>query len=287
MVGNSYTLKIKTADGKEYQSSSVLLRPTPDIDNVYAQYLPAPIDGPSRIQFYVDTSDPQNKTHFYRWEYEETYEIKTPYESKFYWVGGNAVTDRGVSVSDCWASDTSKNILIETSTGLLEDKITSFPIHSVPAESQAMEVKYSLLVRQFSLSEKSYNFWNTLQKVNESQGTLFDIQPGEVTGNITSVTDPGLPVLGYFDACEVKVKRAFFTPDLFDGYVPPMYASSCTDDNIFKVLAQDIGSVMQQYQNAFEILDIAPTAPPGYLLLPKPCCNCTGQGTNVKPPFWP
>ena len=287
VVGNVYTLTIKTSDGRTYTSSEVTLKNTPPIGQVYAQFRSSRPVGPDGIQIYLKTEDPASQTHYYRWEYQETFEIKTPYDSKFYWIGGNSVTDRGTSVSNCWASDTSKNILIETTIGLQADRITAFPIRFVLAGSQDMVVRYSLLVKQFALSEQSYLFWKNLRKINESQGSLFDIQPGEVVGNISSATNPNETVLGYFDASAVSEKRAFFTPNQFDGYVPPMYRSSCSDNNILKVLAEDIGTFMQKYQNSFEILDIATDSPPGYLLLPKPCCNCIDQGTNIKPSFWP
>lgn len=286
VVGNVYSLLITTSEGIEYTSEEVTLRATPPISQVHAEFLSSRPAGPAGIQISLDTEDPTNQTHYYRWEYEETYEIKTPYDSKFYWIGGNAVTDRGVPVNDCWASDTSKNILVETTIGLQSDKVTSFPIRFVLAESQAMVVKYSILIRQFALSEESYQFWKSLRKINEAQGSLFDIQPGEVHGNMSSITHPEKAVLGYFDASAVTQKRVFYTPDQFAGFVPPLYHSSCSDNNILKVLAADIGKFMLQYQNSLEILDIATDAPAGYLLLPKPCCNCTDQGTNIKPSFW-
>jgi Domain of unknown function (DUF4249) len=286
-IGAVYKLQITTSDNKNYISKEVKLKPTPAIGNVYAKYPIFNTSGEKGIQIYLDTEDPANQTRFYRWEYEETYEIKTPYPSKFVWLGGNNITFRVQAVDNCWASDTSSNVLIRTTKGLVNDRVTAFPVKFISAESPELIIKYSILVKQYALTEEAYLFWKQLQNVNETQGSLFDIQPGEVNGNIISI-DSKDKVLGYFDAASTSSKRSFFTAKDFEesGYTPPQFLQSCYETDPVEIQIDQLGATMEIYQNSLAIYEALGAGPSSVLLLRLACCDCTSKGTNVKPSFW-
>lgn len=286
-IGETYKLLITTSDKKEYASKEVILKETPPIEKVYAKYPAYNASGDVGIQIYVDTEDPANKTHFYRWEYEQTYEIKTPFPSKFVWLGGNNITYRVQAVDNCWASDTSSNVLIKSTKGFLNDRVTAQPIKFIPATSPELVLKYSILIKQYALSEDAYLFWQQLQNVNETQGSLYDIQPGEVPGNLLSVNNDE-KILGYFDAATVSQMRSFFTPKDFEatGFSPPAFLQSCFETDPILVPIEQLGATMQIYQTSLTIYDAMGEGPSYVLLMRIPCCNCTSQGTNVMPDYW-
>lgn len=64
-----YRLRIKTAKGKEYLSDFVPVQHSPQIDSIYFKRTA------NEIQLFASTHDAQNKTWYYRWEYDETWEI--------------------------------------------------------------------------------------------------------------------------------------------------------------------------------------------------------------------
>ncbi len=288
IIGNVYTLYITTKSGQQLVSDEVTLRDTPDIQDIYAAYSPDLNVGGSKggIQIFLDTEDPNREAHFYRWEYEETWEIQTPFESEFAWLGGNNVVFRDVPVSICYASDTSNNILIQSTQGLNADKITAQVIQTIPEDSPQLIHKYSILVKQYAISENAYLYWKTLRDVNQSQGTLYDTQPGTVRGNITSLTDNQV-VLGYFDAGVVKQMRVFFTPTNFkaSGYLPPDYGSNCTFITAIQIPASQIGDFLSN-NPGLEIQGATGAGDATLYLLPTACCDCTSLGTNIKPSFW-
>ncbi|HWA35562.1 MAG TPA: DUF4249 domain-containing protein [Cyclobacteriaceae bacterium] len=282
IVGITYKLRIVRADGRRYSSSEVEMRPTPAIGNIYGRYLSDLPPDKRGVQIYVDTEDPERRIRFFRWQYVETYVVQTPFPSFFEWLGGNEWTTRTQPVGTCYPTDSSSNVLIESTVGLNESKV-SFPLRFFDKDSYALRIKYSVMVKQYSLSEQGYRYWNTLKAVNENQGTVYDKQPGTVAGNIKAEGSDEV-VLGYFDACAVSSKRIFLTPYQFEaaGYFPPHYQTSCKF--LLPVIApvDEIGFYMNQN--------------PGYLiwdatagnfeLLPKQCCDCTDLGTNIQPPFW-
>ncbi|MEO7992349.1 MAG: DUF4249 domain-containing protein [Chryseolinea sp.] len=289
VIGNTYVLNIKTQTGKQYISSEVELRDTPEIKNISATYtLDLPIgEGSGGFQFFLDTEDSTNQARFYRWEFKETYEIKTPFPSTFVWLGDNNVEFRDVPVDHCWGSDSSRNILIKSTQELGESKVTSEVIHSIPGYSPNMRIKYSILVRQFALSKDAYLYWKSLRDVNQSQGTLYDTQPGTVRGNITSLTSSEI-VLGYFDAGVIAEKRAFFVPSNFTaaGYKKPQFLTSCDNFIPIEVKLSNIGSYLSRYGENLEISEAVGTGDVTFYLRPRYCCNCTNLGINKKPSFW-
>ena len=286
--GKSYQLFIQTEDGRKYTSAQVKFKNTPEIQNIYGEYIGDRGDEGNGIAIYLDAEDPSGLTRFYRWELEETYEIKTPFPSNFIWIGGNNVIFRDQPVDNCWATDTSQNIMVATTANLQFDKITKHTLRFIPATSPVMRIKYSLLVRQYALDETSYLFWKMIHDVNETQGSLFDVQTGAVRGNIQSDLNPDEMVLGYFDAGVVAEKRVFFSPGDFtpSGYKVPKYLTVCSEYVPVEVSINDIGAYMEKNQEAMEISESTGFGAVTLHILPKYCCNCTDKGTNVKPSFW-
>jgi hypothetical protein len=288
-VGRSYSLHITTKGGETYKSDEVVLKDVPNIGSIYAIY-PSPepyaSDG---IQIYVDSPDPAHLTSFYRWEYEYTYEIQTPLISRLEWLGGNSVNVRSMPVDRCWPSDTSRNILIQDNSHLAQSGVKAFPIKFIPADGRDLAVKCSILVRQYPLDEVMYRYWNQIRKVNETQGTLFDIQPGPVQGNVRSTSNPDETVLGFFDAGVVKTKRAFFVPHDFAkaGFIPVDYFGVCNSINPAFVAFDKIGAYMSVSSATTAIVTAGVDQNgPYYVVWPKTCTDCTREGPNIMPDFW-
>jgi hypothetical protein len=289
-IGEKYKLKVRTAAGRDYVSSEVTMKTVPAIDDIYAKFLKDDKKKGRGIQIYLDTEDASNKTTFYRWDCVETYEVQTPFPSNYQWLGGNNVVFREHSVSNCWATDTIRNILLTNTSGLKSNKVSEYPIRFIAEDDYRFGVRYSVVVRQFALTQEGYSFWNNLKIVNETQGSLSDVQPGSVTGNITSLHDAGETVLGYFDASAVSEKRVFFSYQDFekDGYQRPTFRSSCFDFVAVEVAEGKIGDYMQRNEGKMVIWETLGSTPDPifFLMMPKRCCDCSDLGTTERPPFW-
>lgn len=287
VVGEGYTLSITTNSGRKYKSNQVMLRDVPPIGKIYAEFVTTPERG---IKISVDSEDPQNKTHYYRWDYIETYEIHTPFPSN-YWVppGTDSAVWRYDRVDVCWASDTLRKVLIKSTNTQAQDKVIGYQLRFIPESSYIFRVKYSMLVQQYALSEEAYNYWELTRIFNETQGSLADVQPGTITSNIVGVTDPKETVLGYFDASAISEQRVFFDYRDYkdDGYERPGFRSSCFELTPIYVVVVDIGPYMELHDHELAIWDAIGFWPTGQLeLLPIGCCDCSDMGTTVKPSFW-
>ena len=188
-----YRLRIKTTD-KEYASDYSAVVNSPPIDSISYK-----IDVASGLTVYANTHDPKNGTRFYRWEYQETWIIKSHYYS--YWASnGDTVLPRDLihdNIYTCWKNDTSSNVVLGSSAALKNDVIFENPITFIPSNSEKFTLEYSILVKQYGLTSNAYNFWTNLKKNTEQLGSIFDAQPSENQGNIHCVTTPSEPVVGF------------------------------------------------------------------------------------------
>jgi hypothetical protein len=287
-AGHSYTLHIKTSSGREYASRQVTYHDGPDITALYAKYVQK--DEMKGVEIYLDTEDPSGQAHFYRWNYIETYEVHAPFPSNWVWLGGNSVEFRYDGIDTCYVTDTLRNILIRTTNGFENDKISGQPIRFIHEKSYWLRYRYSILVQQFSLTEESYSYWETLRTFSERQGSLSDVQPGSLPGNIFSVNDANETVVGYFDVCKVSEKRLFTAAiDFYDDglLIPENFRSSCYKIPAIEIPELELGENMPKYERDMYIWEVYGFSPFAvFELMPKYCCDCRDQGPTQRPDFF-
>ncbi len=279
-----YRLHIVTADQKEYASDFVPFKHTPDIDSISWQ---RENDG---LKIYVSTHDPLNNTRYYKWDYEETWEIHSRYLSYADFVT-DPVTGQITSVASrnpapdpalyrCWQSVISTGINLGT-TEKLNNDIIYLPLVFIEPASEKLSILYSIYIKQYALSNEAYLFFQKIKKNTEQVGSVFDPQPSELKGNIHCITDPGEIVIGYVDISEEKTQRIFISaaevPDW--GYRPPCSEILIKNkpDSIFglgyvptDVASYGVGNRIETFHASSEF-----------------CVDCRTRGTNIKPSFWP
>lgn len=276
-VNDQYRLHIRTINNKEYYSEYVDYKPTPAIDSISWKRLD------KGVQIYANTHDPQNNTRYYRWDYDETWEFHSAYLSDFDYVDGSIKTrERDPNITICWNSKSSTNILLGSSAKLQNDVIFEAPLTLIPNRSWLLSVKYSILVKQYSLTEKAYQYWQNMMKNSEKIGSIFDPQPTELKGNLYAAADANEIVIGYISAGSIEEKRIFIR----SGQVPNWgYSHGCME----QVVANKKDSLEFIFgTGGFEpILEaVTPTGGEGYSYSTTDCVDCRTRGINVKPPFW-
>ena len=270
-----YRLRIITSNGGQYVSDFVPVRPTPPIDSIPW------IRQNDGIHIYVNTHDPANNTKYYRWDYTETWEYRTSWDSYLQYANNQVVPrDPNKHVSVCYDSRKATTILIGSSAKLSQDVIYETPLLNIPIGSEKITFTYSLLVKQFALTKEAFEYWQNLRKSTEQVGGLFDAQPSQITGNIHSVSNPNEPVLGFIGASSVVEKRIFIR---YLDVIPWPYIYNCVLRNV----PPDSIAFYFGFQGYIPISTLLPPGS-GYSASTGPCVDCTLRGgTIVKPPFWP
>lgn len=271
-----YQLYIRTTNSKEYYSDYIELRDSPEIDSL--TWRPQS-DG---ITLSVSTHDPSGNTRYYQWLYKETWEYTSKYFSTYKLVDGQAIPRPAEeSIYQCWRTDESTEVLINSTVTLSADQVSDFPIAFVPQGDFKLSRIYSLLVQQRALTKEAYTFWSELQKTTENIGGLFDPLPWQLTGNIHSVDDRSEPVLGYFSGGNAKEARIFVRFTDLPDYLQTIPRSNCVLDSIPL-------SELVNYPNSTYLIGGYGTVLEGFTSTTIGCVDCRYYGgVTTKPEFWP
>lgn len=277
------------ARGKEYVSEYSGKLITPDIDSVTWK------QNNNGVQFYIHSHDETNATRYYQWKFEETWEINSPFLSALEYTYDSNNKLLGVkykfenrmadtTMQRCWAKSNSQ-VLIVGSTEKLSEDVIYLPLHFVGAESEKMSVAYSILTKQYALSQRAYSFISTMKKNTEQLGSVFDPQPSQLSGNIKCITNPAEIVIGFVEVVEQKTKRIFINRRQLSSWNFINTCETTVIDNKPDSIAKYAGGLVPSVVN-YE--DIITGAIIDFKAAPAPCIDCKLRGaTNIKPAFWP
>jgi hypothetical protein len=296
-AGREYTLRIRTADGKEYESDACFLNEVRDIDTVYfGQANQTTDDGEVEqgIRVFIDSKDP-SEHKYYRWAYEEWWKFNIPYPVTHKYVDQNNIYPIPIENLTCYKNRKSDEVMIQFIDPEVTAEFIKKPVCFIASEkSDRLLLQYCIEVSQYAISEKEYEFWRLTKEINESGGDIFDKQPFPIISNIHCVSDPDESVLGYFQVCGVNKKMIYIKGSEITAMGLPPYHYDC---DMVVIGPQDyLGGAMtfdRIYHN-FTTLSynfIAPqyiysTVLDRLMFLDKNCSDCTRSGSPDKPEFW-
>ena len=283
-IGTQYKVKVITTDGNIYESDfNELLSPSPPIDNIYYEIEVRETNDPDKplngIQFYLDLNVPGDFARNYRWELEETWEYEAAYRIQYYYDGIIHEIDDPFFLFRCWRTEPIHKIYTFTTRYSTSNTINKFPLNYVSNQSNRLKIKYSLLVKQYSLSNTAYDYWFQVQKQSQERGGLYETQPVQIQGNISNINDPEEVVLGFFDVSSVPEKRIFVSESFnFRIHDAKCYLRVIDYDRQLRMY-----TIFPVYMISLSEMGVGPPYGVGY----GTCFDCTkGGGKTEKPDFW-
>lgn len=298
VAGRCYQLFFETSGGKQYQSNTQELIASPPIARIYDEYAEKANQRSGEIvkgiQFFVDTHDDTGKAQYYKYEWEETYEVYASYPSFYEFLPNpDTAVVRTEEVSPCYVTGQSTAITLGSTATLTDNHLTEMPVRYLTSETEHLLNTYSILVKQYVVGAEAYGYYRDILKNNHENGSLFDRQLGAVAGNIISVEDPDEMVLGFFEVSGVSEKRTFVKFDELDKRFPwpkPQYPCS-NSDQLIRISALDS---LGYYVNSkgYGIISaeycLGERCGTGFsaMLAPRYCTDCRFRGPADKPDFW-
>jgi hypothetical protein len=270
IIGREYTLYIEARNASDklssYRSFPMEMKPVPPIDSIYYEKQiindndndASPQEG---CQVYLNTIDPEGLCKYFRWDFNETWEFRLPYD---------------VDNQTCWATDHSGAINIKSTSALTENLIYRHPINFITNETDRLNIKYSMLINQYSISEDEFGYWKKLQNISDDVGGLYDIIPASITGNVYCTDDPNETVLGYFSVSAKSSKRIMIADNFaglrhdFNEYcatdtVPPGTQIPGLGTSLWIIIDYDAYRVLTRYRE---------------------CADCSYRGSLMRPDYW-
>ncbi len=286
--GTYYWVEVTTPEGKQYKSDSETLLPCPPIESIYYESKKLDTENPDKaingIQFYLDTDASGSGARNFLWNMTETWEYHSRYMVSDYYDGEiHFSLDYFDSIFYCWSSGAIYDIYTFTTENLESGKITRCPLNFVNNLSSRLSVKYSLLVSQYSISDKAYHYWNTLQQQSQGTGGFYETQPASVTGNVHCISDPDEIVLGYFMVSSVTQKR-IFVPRNFDFII---YTPQC---DRYDYTASQLRELLKDFKKKdypVFLVNLTNSEEGPWDFVEQYCFDCRKLGGTVnKPDFW-
>lgn len=298
-IGVKYQLKVLHG-GQLFVSSQVELVTPTEIDNLHwgpkdviDSELEQVVHG---AQFFIDSEESQNK--YFRYEWEGTHLILPPFAATHEVIDGR-IYEIDFVPSPCYSTGYSNKLLLATSTGLSQSRVLDVPVNFIAETDSKLRHAYSLLVRQYSLTESAYNYYKQLKDNNESSGSFFDAQQGSIIGNIRNDSDPESLVLGYFEVSGESAKRRKFTRGSdFQSLIAtapfPFYceeiivcdeSGECGDITEEITPAEAIEYITLGYADYIYQLDSS-GRPPVAFIHRRGCTDCSYYASTDTPDFW-
>lgn len=230
--GKSYRVSIRLRNGKQYESDFQEMPPALAIDSIGAdleyQYISLEEPDVPGFQFHVTTETAEVQENFLLWSMESTFKYKADFTIDYLYFNRSIYPYANpTEFSTCWRTDPIRQIFTFNTQLLSAPKVERLPLHFARADQRELSIRYSLLVKQFSLTESGYQYWNNLQRQIESQESLYNTQPFQIRGNLYNVNDSDEAVLGFFMVAGLDEQRIFIDhPDelgLSYSYCEPDY----------------------------------------------------------------
>jgi hypothetical protein len=146
-------------------------------------------------------------------------------------------------------------------------------------ETDRLSERYSVAVNQYSLSEAEFTYWGKIKRITQDVGSLYDIIPSTIGGNMFCVENPGEQVLGYFSV-SAKTSKRIYIDDTFSGLI-----------NLYKdcpagtIPGNEPIPGLNEY--TWILYTISGMSGDSYVIThDHGCVDCTERGTTTRPEFW-
>ncbi|CAK7008615.1 MAG: hypothetical protein PARBB_00958 [Parabacteroides distasonis] len=216
---------------KDYQSTFLKPMRTAEIDSVSWQK--AGLEKP--VTIHVTTHASRNESPYYRWSYQEVWEVRSELFANAGYIDGKFMMferDTPKNTYYCWGRDSSKMIILDESTRLIDNVIPQKKLLEIPCVDERLAELYYIEVSQMQLREDSYRYYRLLQDEIERTGGLFNVvmSAGD-NGNVYCLSDPKEVTVGYVEVCNVTKKALYipFSRDIYEGHGMPCWTYSAKE----------------------------------------------------------
>ncbi len=278
-AGKSYKLELGLPNGQTYESDFIEILDNPGIDTVTSEAqwrffneLQQEIPG---YQFFVTTNPgTADRDYFYLWQMEATYRYTADFPAYFYYAGALIEVENIYEYYTCWRTYQLSQMAVAETRNVQQKQVVGKPITFVKGNTKQLLYRYSLLTRQLSVDQETYEFWEDVIAQGFSSTALYTTQPYLIKGNIVNTQDPEEVVLGYFTVASVQEKRVYRdTPNEFEV----TYSTCYLDHDSYRY----IFFWPRSYWPIFVTQDSA-----GRGISGEGCIDCREVGGRLNPPDW-
>ena len=223
-----YSLRVRLADGRSYQSAKETMQPGVSVDSVFVVFKQNNIPDTDQLtgshDFFISVSAEQNnapslfRTSSFGIAQVAAYIDPPP-----------PMCSSPPCAEICYSfrGPINREIVLGNTEGTISNQITL----RVATEDYDFHSHYFLEVTTYSLSSGGFEFWNSLVSQQQIDGSIFDPQITEIQGTNIYNAENQQPIVGYFGASAISSDSLFFNRFETAGFLAPIPTArnSCTE----------------------------------------------------------
>ena len=212
VAGEQYQLDITLPGGEHYRSDVEVMPAPVKMDRVYPGLEVREKTFDQTFQLFVDTKIPADPNGIYlRWEASRVWR-RTSIDF------GTLFMDyfRFPSFPICYMTEDPEPNGVRLFGSKRRDafNLQKQEIARIEADYKFYE-RNAFEVIQYRISARAYDYWRNINLVGNPAGTIFDVPPATVRGNIYNVDNPAERILGYFEVAAVDTAYTYTERDIF------------------------------------------------------------------------
>jgi len=206
--GETYHLEVTLADGSQYRSLPATMpeKAAQDVLDFEAKSVEIRLENNqgtirrNTVEFFMTTQILRpERDNFIRWNLVETYLFPERFKMVF-------IPDPPPQWCYITYELEEQKVFLYDGRKLKTPEVARRLMTSRLADKSFVS-EYYLQAVQSSLTADAFRFWDELNEVTNSQGSIFDRPMGPVESNLYNVNDPDEKVLGYFEVSKVDTTR--------------------------------------------------------------------------------
>lgn len=206
-IGKTYFVEVELANGETYRSRPErMLEQQAILEDIYYDFSIEKESNGQGIVFenlfinaYIDVDMSQADSSFFlKWDVEEVFLLTpTDFPDPFGYIPPPCFVYKYTSAADLNLFDGFQNKVERLQRLKVGRQLVDWTFRE----------KHYFTVRQRSMNQEAFEYWEKADNLLSSVGNIFDIPPAPLPGNLYNVNDPDEEVLGYFDVSSTSLKR--------------------------------------------------------------------------------
>lgn len=283
VIGKSYRVVINMPGGKTYTSDWQKILEPVGIEDVYVEVETVQTEDENYplygYQFYVDTELAKSDSTYFLWRMDGDYKYRSNFLARYYWDGRLSRFPNPDSLYVCYGKDNISDFVTMSTQEFSVPKLDRIPLTYVTTETLKLSVRYTLMLKQYTLNSQAYSFYAEIEDLNSQEGALYTEQPFQVRGNVYDASAPDDFLLGYFLAAGISEKRIFVDRPKYVEFRYGVCKLTRADTEAFGYIG---------WSDPVTWPLLVTTNENGQMALPsQDCIDCRRKGGSLeKPPYW-
>ena len=178
---HNYWLHIVTADGLIFTSTPQMPLYADSIDALTFEQR----EDDWRVEVQLSSPAPEGEVKYYRWDFDEYWEVITPYKADFEFNPLTLQIDSARPPKNHgWAHSTSREAVMCSTADYVEGRIFRKTLYTMEHTDDRIARLYFTRVKQRSISREEYEYEMFRRKLSNEMGGLFTPMPAELPTNL-------------------------------------------------------------------------------------------------------